>query len=455
MNQKKIFLRLRIGISLQNQRKYQFFLGIMILLLSVTDLFSVPENCNKKFIEVTARTIPAVVNISVWKKMNNNGHDSFARIGEGSGVLVSPNGYIITNYHVLNGGDQFRVTLSSGREYINAPIGPQNSAFLADSHSDIAIIKIQASPGEKLPSIDLGDSNDLRVGEWVIAVGNPFGLRHTVTSGIVSAKGRVNVGFTEYEDFIQTDAAINPGNSGGALVNLQGELVGINTAIKTSNGGYQGVSFAIPINMVKKISKSLLQYGKVIRGWMGFYIHNRRLTQNLYQDQVEVISVLPMSPAARAGLKSGDLITTYNGKAIQSFFHLRNLIATAEVGQTVTLGIVRGRQDFQLTVTVGRKPDSEESRRLRFKALEYLGLEVQELPGQKGIAVLFVQPKSPAASAGLKVKDIILEVQSRTVRSQKDFFEHIESLEPGQRLRVLVNRNGKLFLHHITVRPLG
>lgn len=426
-------------------------LSLILLLFSLRTLLAEEISCSHRFADVTERAMPSVVNITVWKEIQIQDKKVYKRISEGSGVIVSPNGYIVTNHHVLNGGNQFRITLHDGREFTNIPIGPKNAAYLSDRHTDIALLKIGLKNGEKISSLPLGDSKKLRVGEWVIAIGNPFGLRYTVTAGIVSAKGRVNVGFTDYEDFIQTDAAINPGNSGGALVNLDGELVAINTAIKTNSGGYQGVSFAIPVNMVKKISKLLLEYGKVIRGWMGFYIQNRPLSQSFYRDQVEVVSVLPHSPASRAGMQAKDIITHYNGQSIRSFFHLRNLIATAEVGKKVNLRVNRSGQIIRLEVIVGKRPESERSRRLRFKAVSLLGIEVQDIAGSRGVKILYLQKDSAAQKSGLQNGDIILEIEQEPIATLENYYAAIEKILPGNKLRILVQRKGKLFLHYLFV----
>lgn len=411
---------------------------------------SVGSKINNLFVKITQKTILAVVNITVWKKIKRSGNRfTWKRIGEGSGVIVSSNGFIVTNAHVISNGDHFRITLIDGEEYKSVPIGPVDSRFLIDHNTDIAIIKVGLKKGELLPTIPLGNSSKLRVGEWVIAVGNPFGLRQTVTAGIVSAKGRMNVGFADYENFIQTDAAINPGNSGGALVNLDGELVGINTAIKTNSGGYQGVSFAIPINMVKNISKMLLKYGKIVRGWMGFYTRNRPLTYNFRKDRVEVISVLPHSPAFHSGLKKGDIIEYYDGKRIKSYLHLRNLIATSEVGRKIRIDVRRQGRAVALMVLVGERPQSERFRYLRHKAIDLLGLDVQEVPGKRGVKIIFLRKDSPAVKSGLKISDIVMEVNSAVTRDRDDFNKQIEKLDGEEKIRVMVSRKGRLFFHFL------
>lgn len=436
-------------LGLSKKATIVFLLVILSLGSAATVHGQLPQAWNERFVQITRKVLPGVVNISVWRKKTKKGEVMYHKVGEGSGVIVSPNGFVVTNSHVLGKGNRFRVTLNNGKEYYNMPIGPENSSCLKDPSTDIALIKLKIGSQEKLPSVPMGNSKELRVGEWVIAVGNPFGLRHTVTTGIVSAKGRVNVGFADYENFIQTDAAINPGNSGGALVNLKGELVGVNTAIKTSSGGYQGVSFAIPVNMVKKVSKTLLRYGKVVRGWLGFYIRNRPLSHNFRQDQVEIEAVAPYSPAARAGLRKGDVILSYNKQPLRSFYQLRSLIATAEIGEKIRLSIQRNGQRKSLWVTVGKKPESNKARNLRHKSILLLGLEAVEAVGKRGVQVSYVRPQSPAHRASLRKGDRILEIKDSVVKSLQDYLKAIEPLSGGQKIRVLINREGKNYLHYL------
>ena len=246
----------------------------------------------------------------------------------GSGVIVRKSGVILTNNHVIEGASKIRVTLSDGRDFDAEVVG-------ADPKSDIAVIKMLKPPKDLAP-IALGDSDSLRLGEMVVAIGNPFGLGHTVTMGIVSAKGRANVGIVDYEDFIQTDAAINPGNSGGALIDLQGRLIGINTAIASRSGGYQGIGFAVPSNMARAVMNSLLKHGRVVRGWLGVAI--QPVTKDLQRAMglkttkgVLISDVMQDSPAARSGIKRGDVIELA-GETLRDPVHLRNRVAAAGSG---------------------------------------------------------------------------------------------------------------------------
>src|SRR5215471_2208430 len=259
--------------------------------------------------------------------------------GAGSGFIISADGQILTNYHVVGDADRVTVKLNDGREFTAKTIG-------TDQPSDIAVIKIEA---HDLPVLRLGDSDAMEVGDWVIAAGNPFGLTESITVGVVSAKGRSRLGIADFEDFIQTDAAINPGNSGGPLINLQGEAIGVNTAIASRSGGYMGIGFAIPINMVKAIKEQLVTQGKVVRGYLGVRIQEltRALAESLNIEATEGIllaDVSPRSPAAKAGLKRGDVILSFNGHAVQDPGQLRNTVAMTAPGTKVPLQILRDNQ---------------------------------------------------------------------------------------------------------------
>ena len=272
----------------------------------------------------------------------------------GSGVIVSgdgTDGYIVTNNHVVAGAQDITVLLSNKNSYRGTVIG-------TDPRSDIAVVKIKASG---LPSVNWGDSDKMRPGDMVLAVGSPFGLAQTVTMGIVSAVGRGNVGIEDYEDFIQTDTAINPGNSGGALVNMKGELIGINTAIFSQSGGYMGIGFAIPSKMARLVMQSIVKTGKVNWGWLGVSVQD--LTTDLAKEfgvpSVEgalVAEVLKGSPAEKAGIKKGDVIVSFNGKKVADSTDLRNFTAMSPIGTKVTLGVIRDKKQITVEATIGRMP---------------------------------------------------------------------------------------------------
>jgi serine protease Do/serine protease DegQ len=274
----------------------------------------------------------------------------FRRPGLGSGVIIDKRGLVLTNFHVVKGADEILIRLSDKREYRGQILG-------TDPKTDLALVKFQ--PDHEITVATLGDSDALRVGEWAIAIGNPFGLDQTVTVGVISATGRSDVGIATYENFIQTDASINPGNSGGPLVNLKGQVIGVNTAIVAAG---QGIGFAIPINMVKRVVDQLVDKGKVVRGWLGVAL--QPLSPDLAQslglagtNGAVVGSTITGSPAAQAGLQQGDVIVTYDNTLVDDYRHVQRLVAETRVGKSVTLQIVRKKQKMDLAVTIAEVPD--------------------------------------------------------------------------------------------------
>ncbi len=375
----------------------------------------------------------------------------FQQQGLGSGVIVTSDGYIITNNHVVEGADELSVSLPDKRTFKAKVIG-------TDPKTDVAVIKIDAS---NLPALPWGDASQLDVGEFVLAVGNPFGLSQTVTMGIISAIGRANVGIVDYEDFIQTDAAINPGNSGGALVNLKGELIGINTAIFSQSGGYMGIGFAIPSNMAKSVMQSLIKHGKVIRGWMGVSIQD--VTPDLAKEfgaaenkGALVGDVMEDSPASKAKLERGDIITTYNGVTVRDSNHLRGLVADTTPGTTAHLSIWRDKRTLDLNVTIGELPKelakaNRDGSGKGDHALAGVTVENVRQSGRSkpspGVVVTDIEPESLAERAGLQRGDIIREINRKPVKDVRDF-EHLTSqLSPRSPVLLLVNRgNSTIFL---------
>jgi serine protease Do/serine protease DegQ len=274
----------------------------------------------------------------------------FRRPGLGSGVIIDKRGLVLTNFHVVKGADEILIRLSDKREYRGQILG-------TDPKTDLAVVKFQ--PDHEITVASLGNSDALRVGEWAIAIGNPFGLDQTVTVGVISATGRSDVGIATYENFIQTDASINPGNSGGPLVNLKGQVIGVNTAIVAAG---QGIGFAIPINMVKRVVDQLVDKGKVVRGWLGVAL--QPLSPDLAQslglagtNGAVVGSTITGSPAAQAGLQQGDVIVTYDNTPVDDYRHVQRLVAETRVGKSVTLQIVRKKQKMDLAVTIAEVPD--------------------------------------------------------------------------------------------------
>ena len=379
----------------------------------------------------------------------------YRQMGAGSGFIISKDGYIITNNHVVADADKVKVKLADGREFNAKIVG-------TDPASDVAVLKIDA---DNLPVLPLGDSDKIEVGEWVLAIGNPFGLTQTVTVGVISAKGRSGVGITDYEDFIQTDAAINPGNSGGPLVNLRGEAIGMNTAIFTRSGGYMGIGFAIPINMVKIITEQLIKTGKVTRGWLGVVIQelNEDLAKSFGLEKPEgalVTEVAENSPAEKAGLKPGDIIVEYNGKPVKNVAELRTMVALTPPGTKVKLVVVRKGKRKTLEVTIGNQPQSLALLTGQDEFLKKLGLEVQPLTPElaeqfgygvkEGVIITGVAPGSPAAMAGLRPGMLVEEVNHQKVRTLKDFARALAQSKKTGRVLFLVR--DREFRRYVAIR---
>jgi serine protease Do len=370
----------------------------------------------------------------------------FQARGLGSGVIVSEDGYILTNFHVVEQADEIRVRLADGKtEYQAEVIG-------ADPHTDVAVLKI---PGRGLPAMVIADSDQLEVGDLVLALGNPFGVGQTVTMGIVSAVGRGELGLTDYEDFIQTDAPINVGNSGGALVDVRGRLVGINTAIVSGGGGSVGVGFAVPINMARLVMERLLTEGRIRRGYLGIYL--RRLTPELSRELdlpetsgALVGGVAPGTPAEAAGLREGDLVLEFNGRTVRDARHLRLMASQSQPGTEATLKVWRNGQVRTVRLTLGELPDSEAVAESvpppetgPWEDLEWAPLDPQtrrerEIPDYiQGVLVLRVPARSPAAQAGLRPGDVLLQVNGRRVRTPEEAQRALEEAAgPEVRLRV-------------------
>ena len=371
------------------------------------------------------------------------------RQGVGSGFIIDSDGTILTNYHVVGEAEKISVTLSDGKRYDAKVIGK-------DQKTDIAVIKIDA--GRELPAVSLGDSDRLEVGEWVVAIGNPFGLDHTVTSGIVSAKGR-QIGAGPYDNFIQTDASINPGNSGGPLINLRGEVVGINTAIFSQTGGNIGIGFAIPTNSVKDLLPQLKDKGRVVRGYLGTTV--QKITPEIANSLgikesggALVADVVSGSPAEKAGIKTGDVIIEFNRKEIKDSSDLPPVVARVEPGTTVQLKVLREGKQVSLPITVGELKDNE----IVASAQESdLGLSVQPvtpdiaqslgLERAEGLVVSSVKPGSAAEEAGLRSGDVITQINRRPVKNLAEYNREMARNEKGKPVLFLVRRGqSSLFL---------
>lgn len=402
---------------------------------------AITQQLSQDFKSISQGVTPSVVSVST-KFSGPSRSDSQPFFGQspspegqglGSGVIVdAEKGYILTNHHVIQDAKAIQVTLQSGA-VVNAKL------IGKDPSTDLAIIQVKTS--HSLTAATLGDSSDLKVGEWVLAVGSPFGLDSSVTAGIISAKGRSEVGIADFEDFIQTDAAINPGNSGGALINIKGEVIGINTAIATKSSGYMGIGFAIPSNMARKVMDALLTHGRVIRSRLGIYINDLdkalskslRLPENV--DGILVMGVIPDSPAAKAGFKKYDLITHLNDVAVSTSNAFRNKIAMTTPNTQVEIGLFRDGKPLKLTPTLKEMSQSEAEQK---SLLDQMGFKAQTLTDElkrqfklpaslKGVVVTEVDPRGLAGgNKGLKHGDIITEIDRQSVDSETDMLGILE-----------------------------
>ncbi|HEY5514532.1 MAG TPA: DegQ family serine endoprotease [Geomonas sp.] len=439
---------------------------LLVLALLISSLFSGAAGAEATlpdFVALAKKLKPAVVNISTsktitpQKRQRPSGGDPFQEYFDkfydapnqhpfkqknlGSGFIISDDGFIITNYHVVAGADEIKVKLSDGREFRGEVQG-------RDEKFDLALIRIDAKG--HLPIAPLGDSDRMEVGEWVMAIGNPFGLAQTVTAGIVSAQGRV-IGSGPYDDYIQTDASINPGNSGGPLFNTKGEVIGINTAIVA---GGQGIGFAIPVNMAKSILTQLKETGKVTRGWLGVSV--QPVTPDLAKSfglegekGALIAEVMKNSPAEKSGLKGGDIILKFDGRAIHEMGELPRLVAATPVGKKVTVLVQREGREESVPVTVEQLKDGEGGEDVALPS-DRLGIKVAELTperaqhlrvqGDRGVVVTEVEPDSLGDRAGIVEGDLVREVNGVRTAQVADYSKAVSAVKKGGYLRVLLRR---------------
>lgn len=466
----------------RNKQLSLFALAALTLISSASlaqtksEAIDVLKETGKAFTHVARSAIPAVVYIEVEQIIEARGPQGhyndpfgffgddmlrrffgvpemqprrrFRREGAGSGFIISEDGYILTNSHVVGDASKIRVRLHDGTEYEAEQIG-------SDEKSEVAIIKIDA---DDLPTIPLGNSDELEVGEWVIAVGNPFGLTETVTAGIVSALGRRNIGIADYEDFIQTDAAINPGNSGGPLLNINGEVIGINTAIYSRSGGYMGVGFAIPINMAKSIKEQLIESGEVSRGYLGIYMQD--LTSILAEslglagtEGVIVSDVVEKSPAAKAGLQQGDIIIKIDDTDVKDSGSLRNEVSSRPPKTKIALTILRDGKVMVLEAVTGSLKDSQQLTEVSNDDLfETVGMRVDNISSDyadrfgyrldEGVIITEVEPGGKAARVGLRPGALITGVNLKKTGNLEQFMDAFEEAKRDERL-VLRVRTGR------------
>ncbi len=444
--------------------------------LPKNDKLTTARSLGQAFVEVAKKVQPAVVNVTTektitmkpWERFGDDFfkgspfEDFFRGFGSprergkeyrqkqrsgGSGVIVDKEGYILTNNHVVEGADKVKVQLNDGREFTATVKGQ-------DSRTDLAVLQIKA---KDLPAASLGDSDKLDVGEWAIAIGSPFGLEHTVTVGVVSAKGRSGLGTGTYEDFIQTDASINPGNSGGPLINIDGEVIGINAMIIQPG---TGIGFAIPINMAKQILNDLIRHGKVVRPWLGISVQDLtpEMTEHFKVKEKEGVlvgQVYPETGAEKAGLVSGDIIKSLDDKTIKNVNELVKEIQKKKVGQKIKLNIIRDGKPTTIEVTLTSMPEKPEAAKEK-EVEEKMGASVQELTPQlalryrisgikRGVIIVGVEDGSLADEMGLEEGDVVLEINRKKIVTMKDFEKAMKDADIDKGILFQLHRKGNSF----------
>ncbi len=441
---------------------------------------SSPSDLSTAIAKVAKDTIPAVVHIEVTQRQEFNqqmspfGNNPFFHFffnqpnmpqkfkreikALGTGMIIDGQGHVLTNNHVVDGATSIQVLLANGREYKAELVG-------TDPKTDLAVIQIKT--GEKLPHVTFGDSDKIQVGDWVVAIGHPRGLDQTVTQGIISAKHRRGIlDPTSYQDYLQTDAAINPGNSGGPLLTLQGKVIGVNSAIVSQSGGFEGIGFAIPSNMAVHIARALIKDGKVVRGWLGVTISplmpSQVASMNLKKSKGALVKeVVPNSPAEAAGLKKGDLVIRYNGKEVIDASVLQNRVAATPPGKKVTMEVLRNKKKVELTATIGSLEKAVE--RMASLVKDRLGVTVRPITDQEsqkyglkkgvGVAVQSLVADGVLAKAGFEKDDLILAVDNHPVHGLRDFVDQIDAVAPGTQVNLMAldHRTGQRGYVTVTV----
>ena len=429
-----------------------------------------PVDLTQAIADVAQKAMPAVVHIEVTQRVELPSpqgpfeSDPFFRYffgppsgprtykkemrGIGSGTVLDGEGHILTNHHVISGASKIIVKTSAGEEVEANIVG-------SDAKTDLAVIRIKTA--KSIPFLAFGDSDRLRVGEWAVAIGNPRGLEQTVTVGIISAKHRTGVlDPSSYQDYIQTDAAINPGNSGGPLLNLNGEVIGINAAIVSESGGFEGIGFAIPSNMVKAVAEAIVKQGKVIRGWLGIAVQEltNSMAKNLNARGTKgafVTGVTKGGPAEKAGIKKGDVIVSFDGIPLEGANDFRNRLAAGRVGRTVEIGLLRKGEMVAVQASIAAYKPSPQQTAVELRGK--LGIEVKEISNlearrrrmenRDGVLLTRVDPNSPADRAGLEPGDILHQINNQNLRGVGDYTRILEPIQPGEEVLLLV-RDGKM-----------
>ena len=466
-----------VGIIAASAALFSFLLGLII---SQAGIQAEGQNTEKNlvvltspFVAVAREVLPGVVNISAEKVIHTRSpgfefrfegpfEDFFRHFFRGfpqfpektktlgSGFIIDPDGYIVTNNHVVKGAEDIIIKLYSGEEFK----GNDVKIVGTDQRTDIALIKVKTK--KKLPVLKLGSSEGIEVGDWAIAVGNPFHFEGTVTVGVISAKGRSGLALPEgpvYQNFIQTDAAINPGNSGGPLVNIRGEVIGINTAITSPSGGNIGIGFAIPIDLARKVISELKEKGHVERGYLGVY--PQEITEDLREgldlpstEGILVRDVLPNTPADRAGIKPGDVIIEFDHKKVKDVNQFRLMVAETPIGKRVEIIVWRDGKEKKLRTKIGQFP--EEIAQTTKEARD-LGIMVREVSEpETGVAIEKVTAGSIADQAGLKVGDLIVRINRRRIKTLKDYMQTLTEENKKEVLVFQIKRKGKTYF--ITIR---
>ncbi len=462
-----------------------FVLGTILILLQPFLVGAAergkPVDLSTAIIQVAKQNLPAVVYIEVTESREVSNpllpyeNDPFFRRffgnpkmpkkfkqevkGLGSGMIIDAQGHILTNFHVAGGAVKLEVTLADGSKHPATLVG-------GDPKTDLAVIRIQ--PKEKLPHVTFGDSDKVEVGEWVVAIGAPRALEKTVTQGIISAKHRRGITDpTGYQDFLQTDAAINPGNSGGPLLNLFGEVVGVNAAIATESGGFEGIGFTIPSNMATYVAKALMAHGKVERGWLGITIRDLtpELAKSVHAETLTgalIVEVAKGGPADKAGMKKNDVVIAYRGKEVSDTSTLRNNVAETPVGTDAKITILRNGKKEELTVKIGNLEAS--TKILAAAVKDRLGAEVRPpnsaevnkygLNPNQGVVITWLDPKGPLHEAGFETGDMILAINSQPVESMQSFVDLVSLLRPKQKISLLAfdHRTGNTGMIQVVVR---